>query len=685
MASLDEKDGLVYTFGNIVIDISKLYENGEFYEDNMQFYPELTYQIEDSSFILKMKYKENEFKLFMNGIKYNLFDKNLNGIFYSFTHLELLLDKHQIINPIYRPTSINEFQPLDNPETIDNFNLLDEIIIKKKIDDDKNNNKTIYDMMNSKYKNLYIYRKDIELELLSVNLQKYFSNNINIDLNKKLTIFKSNPRLKIFTEIRKLLKSEEKIFAICGPFGIGKSFTSLLLQKYLYLEGINTIYVNLSNDEEISNLKETLIKESFFLNLSEKKFVFLANKISNYKINNIWDIVSLIDDYCCDEKLDYLLILDQYKERRDPKKNLSKLKVKHIFLLSSINDKDVKKNLVSQIKGLNDFDFKYIYYISLGINDYILKISNDYDIDIINCLKNFNYLPNTVFLLKNVYNWNLLDLYNEQYWFALKKISKFFRTNTISYLSSLYTSKKINDSKITNPELISKEEFLNNINDIPLKYISYVQNANKNYFALYYAFDYARYPIENEVNNYIAKQRFNSKAEASLKGGEFENILKHKFLLDRPLFEIDSFIIVNKIIDMELSEEYKKIKTENLKQKKCLFISQSKFFGKDYDFAVLYPETKTIILIQAKYKITSSNTHKKTEYSDLKNVSIITNSISQKLGIDIEIIYLLYISSLEYNYQRKNEVLKILNSKMINCIFYSINFFISLESSQLVI
>ena len=35
--------------------------------------------------------------------------------------------------------------------------------------------------------------------------------------------------------------------------------------------------------------------------------------------------------------------------------------------------------------------------------------------------------------------------------------------------------------------------------------------------------------------------------------------------------------------------------------------------------------------------------------------------------------FLLYLSSVEYNYQRKDEVLKILKSKKINCLFYSIN------------
>ena len=46
--------------------------------------------------------------------------------------------------------------------------------------------------------------------------------------------------------------------------------------------------MNLSYDEEISKLKETLIKESFFLNLGQTDFVFLANKITYYKVKGYY-------------------------------------------------------------------------------------------------------------------------------------------------------------------------------------------------------------------------------------------------------------------------------------------------------------------------------------------------------------------------------------------------------------
>ena len=316
MLSLDDKNGLFFILGNIKIEIAKLYENGEFYEDNIQCYPKLTYEIDTTSFILKCNYDKYTFNLFMNGIKYCLLDKNINGVFYSFTHLDEILKKYGYKNPVYRQKSENEFHSLENPESIKDFNYSDEIIIREKNDDKEF--KVMYDLMSNIYAKepLKLYKKNLQLELLSVNLKKYFYNNdIDINLKQQISIFKSQLRINIFSEVKKLLKSKEKIFAICGPFGIGKSFTSLLLQKILYLEKVNTIYINLSNNEEISELKKTIIKESFFLNLTEEKFISLANKIYNYKINNIWDIISLIDTHCDQENIDYLLIIDQYKKK----------------------------------------------------------------------------------------------------------------------------------------------------------------------------------------------------------------------------------------------------------------------------------------------------------------------------------------------------------------------------------
>ena len=250
---------------------------------------------------------------------------------------------------------------------------MEEINIKENENINKYND--IYDLIKKKYikENLNIFSKCIKMELLSMNFEKYFSNQNDAknDLENQLPIFKTSIRIGLFSQLSKFMEKKDKIFAICGPCGIGKTFTSLLLQKHLFKLNFNTLYVNLINQEEISNLKETLIKETFFLNLNKEKFISLANEIIKSNANSIWDIISLIDEYCSKENINFLLIVDQYRKDRDEKDNLLKLKVKKIFLLSSINDKDVKENLVSQYKGIKDLKFKYVYYISFGINDLI--------------------------------------------------------------------------------------------------------------------------------------------------------------------------------------------------------------------------------------------------------------------------------------------------------------------------
>lgn len=181
----------------------------------------------------------------------------------------------------------------------------------------------------------------------------------------------------------------------------------------------------------------------------------------------------------------------------------------------------------------------------------------------------------------------------------------------------MLTLNKINDSKANDRKFIGKEDFLNNIYDIPLKYISYLQEANKNYFSLYYSFDYAKYPIENEVNNYIVKQRFNSNSEGDLKGHEFENIIKHKFILDNPLFDIDSFIIVEKIINMKFSEEFKNITIEHLKQKNVFLFLNQIFRGR-------------IMILQFYIQ------KKKKSYSSKQNINLLLTILIKKVTIQIQ-------------------------------------------------
>ena len=109
----------------------------------------------------------------------------------------------------------------------------------------------------------------------------------------------------------------------------------------------------------------------------------------------------------------------------------------------------------------------------------------------------------------------------------------------------------------------------------------------------------------------------------------------------------------------------------NLKElylsKKRIFIGQTNFRGPKYDMGVILTEEKTLILIQAKYKITDKILSK-TDYK--KEVKKMLVNI-KNLGFNIDTIHILYFSSIDYN--RNEFVYNILENKDVECYFYSIH------------
>ena len=222
MIFLNDKNVLVYNFDTVIIDISTLYENREFFAENVQMYPNLSYEVVIPSYILKFNYNDNIFYLFMIGIKFHLLDKEISGVIYSFEHLKLILKKYNYKNPVYCQKSKNYFEPLVEPDKIENFTFLEEINIKENENINKYND--IYDLIKKKYikENLNIFSKCIKMELLSMNFEKYFSNQNDAknDFENQLPIFKTSIRIGLFSQLIKFMEKIDKIFAICGPCGI---------------------------------------------------------------------------------------------------------------------------------------------------------------------------------------------------------------------------------------------------------------------------------------------------------------------------------------------------------------------------------------------------------------------------------------------------------------------------------
>ena len=658
---IDSNNDLTYSISEKKIKISEFYEPKShlFDQASLSKYKELSFKRDYKKGKIEISSKDITFYVFIKGIEYEIYKNKVKGILYSDIHLDKLIEKYSLIKPIIREVYNNQYIAKE-----DIINIDDKIIILEReniIDIKMEYNKLI--LLYNNIKTSYSLLKNINIDILSPNYHKYFLNkNYGKIESKEIPIFWSNNRDLVLRNVFSFLDDNSKIYALCGPYGIGKTFTSLLIQKELFKEGINSLYINLGNNEEIQQLKLTLIKELFFLNLNENKYEEESSKILENVYNDVWGIINEIDSYCQKNNIKYLLILDQYQKEKDKNNLIVNLKTKKIFLLSSINDEDVKDNLF--LKGNNSF--KYTYLNNFKIDKSIENFIADKSPNIQNCIKLFNFIPLSIFLLENIFNWNILDFLNSQFWIVLKQLSEFYEKNIIDFISKLKDENKINSFDDIIKKEINKKDFIDNIKDISLKYISF--EIQSEIAKLYYAFNYVKYILEFEIEYIFSKKSILSKCEKYIKGGDFEKIIRHKFILEKNELKIDGFIAVNKIVNMILEDEYKFIKNEELQKKNCIFIWQTQQSGEYYDFAFLYPKINEIILAQAKYKITYDNVKEISFYSNREKVKTILNAL-EKLEIKVNKIFILYLSSVEFN---TKEAFKVLEKKKINCLFYNI-------------
>lgn len=662
---LDASDDLIYTINEETIKLSTLYDpkDHSFLNKEINKYKNLTYRFDmyNCLIILTSKDKDHdeniEIKIFVKAKEYMIFSNKKEGLFYSEEHLKKLLKKYDIASPIYQIFNKKKEIILEEIKVS-----VGKIVIKSRADPSEL--KDNYKNMIIKYDKEIVFEKEIEFENLSPNFKKYIMNNKE-QKSDLIYFFSSIDRFSLLMKISTFLKSQEQIFAICGPFGIGKTFTSLFIQKQLFKEKIYSVYINLENEENMNDLKQTIIKEIFFLGLDEKGYLNLSSQILDGLFNDIWEIISKIDNYCEINKIKYLLILDQYQKNRDRNDLIYNLKTEKIFLLSSINDEDVKENLFSEKK--NKKKFNYIYIANFNLQTEVKQFLSGKKEEEKKCIEMFNYNPLSIFLMENVFNWNILDFLNAQFWIILKQLDDFYNIKNITFINYLLENNLINSTDCINGKGINKEKFIKNINNISLKYITYIFEDEIAY--LYYSFNYVKNVLIFERKYIMDRINIINENVEHVRGEQFENIIKHKFILDKDIMQIDGFITVNEIAKMNLVNEYEKINIKELKEKNSIFIYQLKANGEDYDMAVLYPKNEEIILIQVKYKLSMSNVNNLNYYSEKKKIKIIKDAL-KKLDIDAKKIYILYISSVNFN--DKREAFNILKKRKINCLFYNI-------------
>ena len=131
--------------------------------------------------------------------------------------------------------------------------------------------------------------------------------------------------------------------------------------------------------------------------------------------------------------------------------------------------------------------------------------------------------------------------------------------------------------------------------------------------------------------------------------------------------KINSFFDVKEISNLnEPNDNFVNLKKLYL-SKKRIFIGQANLGDPMFNMGVKLTEVKTLILIQAKYKITD-NILSKADYK--KSIKKMLGNI-KNLGFDIDTIHILYFSSIDYN--NNENVYNILKNKEVECYFYSID------------
>lgn len=396
---------------------------------------------------------------------------------------------------------------------------------------------------------------------------------------------------------------------------------------------------------------EVLISELFFLILNEEELHALMIKIKQNNIVDIWESLIIISNDLKAKDFNYLIILDQYQRKVDINNNLNNLlKIENIkiFLLSSVNDDDVKKQFELIILDQTP-NIKYIYVIDLlnissikseeKIKKKILdkkspKINlsdDDYLDNIMKNLENFGLFPKFLMLFLNVYS-TIYDLINSEYIKIFKKLVSFYvNNNKYSILKEISIGKPI--------ELL-KEEFIQNLTNIPLKYFNANSLAkNQLTFSISYAFPFCLSVYKDYVDYRNAKESFLTSSDGGIKGTYFEKILQIRMRVFGSL-KIDGHFEVLELLKMNYENIYNNINSDYFTDKNNILITQKNSNGKLIDFIIFKPKENDMFWIQSKYTINKNNIQHRNNY--VKQTKTFIDTFKKKFGIELKI-YSFYI------------------------------------------
>ena len=705
--------------------------------------------------ILEKKIKENIYKQ-----PYYYSENSRKDIYIDIDKIEksrIYIDKYIEIKDKdinnYLPNLENDYNNLDNiykKKNIDEFpyqfispnfksyinklkiNLTDDfhfiytqnrIILKSRIDDflDENNSSYLYPICGphgtGKTISILNYHKELfrqNKKGLYLNLKFYCNNQIKleekIEILTKECFFICDNKDEYISLYNKLIIETDiyELFSIINDFIISKNKKNNEIKED---KKINETKEDNKNIEKTDNEKNEEKKKNNENDKNDEKKENIGKIDNNKKTDNNenkekTDNKEKVDNIENNTNNKIYIIFDQYQNILSMGRLFELFKNIKIILLSSINDFDVKNNIIlkyeeeiqkkfNRIENNNNIIIRYHYIDDLINEEYynsdifknLIKnkirkekeeknqMIDENEIDekfkfIYDILKDFAFIPKYFFEYLYYYD-SILDLLFNEYSNIMKKLDDFL----LNKLIDLESIKKLENKKhliqqkdIKKVCTIQKNRFIEAIKIIPLKYINFKACKNGEFY-FYYSFPLFSEILKDFIKFQNDKKKYFIINDGSERGNIFERLVKYQFRIFKK-FNVDGYFEVEKIIDMNPTEKYQHYIKEYISSKNNIFIDQKKSGGDDYDFAIYQRESKKLLLFQAKYLISNSNIQHKSYYS--KSAVVILNKLNKYTEQKITEVHLLYISSMYYNYDIRQNAVNILKNHNINCIFYSL-------------
>ena len=577
---------------------------------------------------------------------YRIFTKKFfNKIYNEYNFINPLLEK----NDIYIEFNINDSELFDKIES----------------------NYTIEDIIEEDYTNFY--KISFDEKKIGKEICPY-----DLTLNYKYYIASPSPEIKVkyvlpherIKNIKSIINQQEKIYAICGPYGIGKTTSLLILCKSLKKE--RCCYLNLKalneNKLNVQIWKYRLFLTELFSIFREEYFHFMELKKILIKIKTFWEAIFESIKYCIKNQIKAIFIFDQYQEKLDNDfSELKKIKdlvyndtfnnIK-IIISSSINNKDIREFLIQKFilkKSVLDLLLNYHYFTNIFKLEYIEGL-----IDQLSpkkkeiCEKNFSNIPSYFYRILECEE-NLLDkLVNSIKISIIKQINNFFEENNINYENLCFLVENYLKIGVKNSyqekSNFNKIELENIIRIIPIKFFE-LEIINNSIINIQFYFPLAKYCFLEALYSKIFLLLKNPKINFPERviGDLLETVVIEN-LKQMNSEKIDQICYTNKLWKMEY------IKDLDLSQvnDNNILIIQQKDNAELVDFGILL-KGKSLILFQVKKALTELPKNFITINKIKNKQKTLENSFKKYFSCNIKKIYLVYITGIYFTNKLYNE------------------------------